>query len=275
MLSTAASPSASGGATVSAVIIAQNEEARIEQAVASCAAFADEVVVVDGGSTDATVEICQRLGARVYVNSWPGYAAQRNFAVSKCIGDWIFALDADEVVDATLGREIRETVDQGTTYNAFSLPRVGDFFGRWMGPDTQVRLIRRSQAFVADVRVHEGFAVPRQQLGQLTGILWHYGFRSLSDHLRRFDRYTSLEADEAYISGRRFSVIRLVVRPPGHLMLELVARKLYRKGIAGLTVAIFWGLYEFLTEVKLYEKQWRARGNGGGESHDRPVRGRV
>lgn len=257
-----------GGATVTAVLIAQDEAERIAQAVRSCRAFTDDVLVVDGGSTDGTVAAAEAAGARVIANPWPGYAEQRAFALSRATGDWIFFLDADEVVGEQLAASVRAVVAADGPLDGYELQRVGDFFGRWVGPDTQLRLARRSTASVTRTTVHERIDVGAGRTGELSGVLWHFGFRSTGDHLRRFERYTQLEAEERYARGERFSPVKLAWRPAGHAALELLGRGLFRKGTAGVAVAGFWAVYEFLVQVKLYELQWRREGS---TAHEPPA----
>lgn len=259
--------------TVSVVMIAQDEAARIGAAIRSCAPFADEVVVVDGGSSDDTVAVCEALGARVVRNPWPGYAAQRALSITEAHGDWVFVLDADEVVGAELAQEIRAVTRRpDPDVDAYELVRVGDFFGHWVGPDRQVRLCRRAQAQITDVAVHERITVPEGRLGVLRGPLWHYGFRSISDHVRRVDHYTDLESETALAAGRRFSLGRLLWRPPAHFGLEYVGRGLFRKGMAGFAVAGFWALYEVLVELKLYERGPGSAAGGHEPPPDAPRR---
>lgn len=254
-------------ARVTAVLIAQDEAERIEAAITSCRAFCDDVLVVDGGSSDGTVAAAEAAGARVVHNPWPGYAQQRAFALSQVDRPWVFFLDADEVVGTALADSIRAVVAADGPHDGYELSRVGDFFGRWVGPDRQLRLARRTSATITQTLVHERVDVGTGTTGDLPGVLWHFGFRSTTDHLRRFERYTQLEAEERYARGERYSALKLAWRPLGHAALELFARGLARKGRAGVAVAGFWGVYEFLVQVKLHELQWRHEG----APHERPA----
>lgn len=239
---------------LSAVIIAQQEAERIERCIRSCWKVADEVVVVDGGSTDATPEIALRLGCKVIENPWPGYAAQRNVGVDHADGDWVLFVDADEEVGDDLAGAIDDELRSWPGWDAYGVQRIGDFMGRWMAPDLQVRLCRRDLAVFPSVLVHETIAVEPHRVGKLAGTLWHHGFRSIEDHVARFDRYTSLEADQAWRHGRRPALSRLVARPPARVAEKYLLRGLWRRGIPGLAVAGFWGYYEFLRELKLFER---------------------
>jgi glycosyltransferase involved in cell wall biosynthesis len=247
---------------VSAVIIAQDEAERLESCVDSCRAFADEIVVVDGGSEDGTPELARSLGCVVYENPWPGYGRQRNFGAERAAHDWIFWIDADEVVGADLATSISDwkggSPDAG---HAFAVERVGDFMGRWLfgAAEWLVRLYDRTSCRISEVPVHEeveGGGEP----ARLSGRLWHHGFRSISDHVVRFDRYTGLEAEKAWQRGRRFSLWRMLWRPPARLLQRFFLQRMYREGVAGLAVCALWAEYEVMRELKLRELAWIDQG---------------
>ena len=240
-------------AGLTAIVIAQNEAERIDRCLRSCFRVADEVVVVDGGSSDATPDIARRLGCMVVENPWPGYAAQRQVGVAHATKDWVLFVDADEEVTAELAESILSELTGEPRWDAYAVMRIGDFLGRWMAPDQQVRLCRRTLASYRDVLVHETLDIAPVHTGLLTGVLLHRGFRSVSDHVMRFDRYTTLEAQQAWAEGRRPSVLRLLARPPARLAEKFAYRGLWRKGISGVAVSGLWAYYEFLRELKLFE----------------------
>jgi glycosyltransferase involved in cell wall biosynthesis len=251
---------------VSAVIIAQDEQDRIANAIRSCQSFADEVVVVDGGSRDGTVARARELGCTVFENPWPGYAAQRNYAASRATHSWIFFIDADEVVGGDLQQALvvwRQS--ERPEADAYAVTRVGDFLGRWLaasGGEQLVRLYNREAARMSDRPVHETLEVDPARVGALPGRLWHHGFRSIQDHVLRFNRYTDLEARHAHAQGHRFSLGRLIIRPPARFLQRYLFRRLYRHGVPGFAVAMLWLNYEFLVQIKLYELEWRASERG-------------
>jgi glycosyltransferase involved in cell wall biosynthesis len=249
--------------SVSVVLITQDEEDRIANAIRSCSGFADEVVVIDGGSRDSTSDRARELGCRVFVNPWPGYARQRTFGVERAIHPWVFLIDSDEVVGEDLASAIRSWKHlPSLDADAFAVCRVGDFFGKWLdtsGGEYLVRLYNRTVFQIEDVPVHEKPDVGASPVGKLPGTLWHHGFRSMSNLVVRFNRYTDLEAEKADLAGRRFSLLRLLTRPPARFLHRYVWQRMYRKGITGLAVAMLWSYYEFLREIKLYEIRWRRR----------------
>ncbi|WP_138494612.1 glycosyltransferase family 2 protein [Paenibacillus pinistramenti] len=240
---------------ISVVIIAQNDEQRIPDAIASCRAFADEIVVVDGGSTDGTIATAEALGCRVYENAWPGYAKQRQFGEHQASYDWIFVIDTDEVVDPKLAASLL-TLKPGLSdpSAAYSVYRIGDFLGRWLDRgEYLVRLYNRRAYKITDSLVHEMPDVKEDKIAKLSGVLWHYGFRSINDHVNRFNKYTDLEAQTALNKRKPFRIFNLLVRPPARFVQKYFVHGLYRKGVAGFAVAIFWMFYEFLSCFKHYE----------------------
>lgn len=247
---------------ISVVIIAQNEATRLPRAVASCHAFADEVLVIDGGSRDETPGIARALGCHVIEHPFPGYGQQRNFGALRALHDWIFVIDCDEEVDARLAQALvawKRT--DGPTPGGYELVRIGDFLGRWLegSPERLVRLYDRRRARFTEVRVHETASVAAGGIGRLDGTIRHYGFRSLSDHVQRFNQYTDLEARAAHDAGRRFSLARLFWRPPARFLHRYFVRRTYQAGLPGFLVAALWFYYELLVEAKLFELQRAAQ----------------
>ncbi|GGA26749.1 glycosyltransferase family 2 protein [Paenibacillus physcomitrellae] len=240
---------------ISVVIIAQNDEQRIPDAVASCRSFADEIVVVDGGSEDGTVATAEALGCRVYENAWPGYAKQRQFGENQASYDWIFVIDTDEVVDTKLAAALIKLKPELTDPTAaYSVYRIGDFLGRWLDKgEYLVRLYNRRAYKISDSLVHEMPDVETSKIIKLNGVLWHYGFRSINDHVNRFNKYTDLEAQTALRVRKPFRIVNLLFRPPARFVQKYFLHGLYRKGVAGFAVAIFWMMYEFLACFKHYE----------------------
>lgn len=240
---------------ISVVIIAQDDGIRITAAIKSCMPFADDIVVIDGGSKDNTIQVAESLGCRVFSNPWPGYAKQRMFGVDKAEFDWIFLIDTDEVVDAELLKDLLKV--KKTLYDpakAYSVFRIGDFLGKWMNKgEYLVRLYNRRIYGITNSLVHEMPDVASSQIVNLEGVLWHFGFRSISDHMTRFNKYTDLEAESAFNKGKPFRVTRLLLRPPARFVQKYFVHGLYRKGMAGLAVAVFWVMYEFLVCFKHYE----------------------
>ena len=257
---------------ITTVIITQNEAARIGEAIRSCQPFSDEIVVVDGGSTDETPVIAEGLGCSVHRNPWPGYAAQRNFAAGKASHDWIFFIDSDEIVGEDLKAaltawKVSALADDGP--GGYLVHRIGDFLGRWMAGQDIVRLYDRRRHRIKDVVLDEEVDLDPGKAGRLGGVLWHYGFRSIGEHLDRFGRYTETWSREAAARGVRFSLARLLLRPPARFAQRYLLLGLWRKGVAGFAASAFWGYFELLKELRIYEASWRGSGREGGHHEER------
>jgi len=245
--------------SISTIIITQDEEVRTGKAICSCQAFSDEIIVVDGGSKDSTVQRAQELGCKVFINPWPGYAKQRRFGIDQAQHDWVFMIDSDEVVSEELAQSIAAWKHTQTLKaDAFSVDRIGDFLGKWLTSraDYQIRLFNKTIFQVTDVLVHESIDSGENPVIQLEGVLWHYGFRSISDHVVRFNKYTDLESQKDYLVGKRFSLARLLFKPPTRFVQVYIVHQLYSKGLAGLSVALLKVYYDLLKEIKLYELGW-------------------
>lgn len=192
---------------VSVVIIAQDEEANIGPCLES-AAWADEVIVVDGGSRDRTAEIAASLGARVHHNPWPGFSQQREVSIRLATQEWVLALDADERVPSALAEEIREIVQaDGKGKAGYFIDRDNYFLGRHIkhggwGQRPVLRLFRRGFGRPDGRIVHEGFVVDGP-IGQLTHHLLHDSHPTLHEYIENMNRCTSLEAQEAIALGVR------------------------------------------------------------------------
>lgn len=189
------------------------------------------MVVIDGGSKDGTVQLSESLGCRVYVNPWPGYAKQREFGVERAVHDWVFLIDTDEVVSEELAQDILERKPGLTDATvAFSLYRIGDFLGKWLDKgEYLVRLYNRKEYGIRNSLVHEMPEVSEERTVKLNGTLWHQGFRSINDHVARFNKYTDLEAQSAFASGKPFKLSHLLPRPPARFLQKYFVHGLFKK----------------------------------------------
>jgi glycosyltransferase involved in cell wall biosynthesis len=238
---------------ISATIVTLNEERNIARAIGSLRC-ADEVVVVDSGSTDQTREIALGLGARVIEESWRGYAGQKNFAACCAANDWILSIDADESLTERLAAEILQLKKEGARFDGYSFPRLAQYLGRWIRhsgwyPDRKLRLYDRRKAEWVGEYVHESVRVNGTS-GQLQGDLLHYTCASLSEHLRTLDRYTSLAARELVTRGEAVPLTRLVVDPLWTFFRTYVLQRGFLDGRQGLAIAWIAALYTFLKYAK-------------------------
>jgi len=255
---------------VTVTIITLNEADHIADAIDSVA-WADEVVVLDAGSSDDTVAIARAKGARVDTREWTGYVDQKNAAARLATHDWIFSLDADERVPEALATEIRAVLAEEPPYRGYRVPRVTFHFGRWIRttdfyPDFQTRLYDRRRGRWQGRYVHESVTVDGS-VGRLTHEIEHFSYRNLHDHLDRINAYTTLAARQMLESGRRATALDLVVHPWAAFLRNYVLRRGFLDGTTGLTLSIVNAYSVFAKFAKLWELQ-RLQSS----SQDRPAR---
>lgn len=241
---------------LSATIVTLNEERNIARAIESLR-FADEILVVDSGSTDRTRDIAFRLGARVVEEPWRGYAAQKNFAAASAAHDWIFSLDADEAVNEELESEILELKLSEPPFRAYSMPRLAQYCGRWIRhsgwyPDRKIRLYHRAFAEWAGSYVHESVKTQEPE-GHLNGHLLHFTCASIGEHVRTADKYTTLAARELADSGAPVPLSRLIINPAWTIFRTYFLRRGFLDGPQGLVIAWMAGFYTFLKYAKARE----------------------
>jgi glycosyltransferase involved in cell wall biosynthesis len=191
--------------TLSVAIITKNEEANLARTLESVR-WANEIVIVDCGSTDRTAEIARGFDAKFFVEEWKGFGAQKNSAIARCTGDWVLALDADEEVSPLLAEEIRSLLAGSPIHEAYFLPRRNLFLGRWIRrggyyPDAKLRLFRNGTARFEESVVHETVR-PEGPAGHLRGDLIHHAYPSLDSYIEHMNRYSALGATQAVAHGK-------------------------------------------------------------------------
>jgi len=221
---------------LSVTIITRNAASQLEGCLASVT-FAEEVVVVDSGSTDRTVELAARRGARVISKGWLGFGPQKQFAVESAQHDWVLCLDADESLSEALRESIIAELKAPRGF-VYAMPRRNRFLGRWLRhgegyPDWSVRLFHRKHARWGDETVHEK-VVTVQPVLRLRGDLLHDSAETLEKYLDKQNRYTSLQAEALHASGRRANLLQLVFSPSLRFVKFYVLRLGFLDGVAGL-----------------------------------------
>jgi glycosyltransferase involved in cell wall biosynthesis len=276
---------------LSVVIITHNEEANIARTLASVQPLvADgkgEIIVVDSGSTDGTVEIAKSLGAKVFVEKWKGYAAQKNSAIEKTSGDWILSLDADEEVEPELAAEIdnheaisganpaerarnwRLTMEQTSAGSrhidritgsptGYWIDRKNHFLGRWMEhggfwPDPKLRLFRRGAGTFESRAVHEDVKL-NGPTSSLRGAILHHSYPTLADYINHMNHYSSLGAEMAVAKGQRsFSPFNIIVRPLATFLYNYFFRLGFLDGREGLLLHLYHSVYVSWKYAKAWE----------------------
>jgi glycosyltransferase involved in cell wall biosynthesis len=258
---------------LSVVVITYNEESNIGRTLASVSAvvrvLGGEIVVVDSGSSDRTVEIARACGASVFVEEWKGFAAQKNSAIARASGAWILSLDADEEVTPELAESIRVVVSgtNGATeshgasesHAGYTVARKNLFLGKWIRhggfwPDRKLRLFRQGAGRAGLRPVHETIQV-EGMVGALRGALIHYAYPTLADYIEHMNRYSSLGAGMAAAGRRRgFSVANVVLRPMATFLYNYVFRLGFLDGAEGLLLHLYHAGYVSWK----YAKRWEA-----------------
>jgi glycosyltransferase involved in cell wall biosynthesis len=249
--------------SLTVITLTLNEEHNISACLDS-ARWADELIVVDSGSQDRTLEIARTFTERVFAISWKGYGAARNYALQQAAGDWILWLDADERVTPELAEEIKGILHADVQEIAgYAIARRAFFLGRWIRhsgwyPGRVVRLFRRGTARFSETRVHEQLQIDGAVVATKHDLL-HLTDPDLHHYLAKFNRYTSLAAEDMIVAGRTFAMRDLLLRPPFQFVKMYVLRGGWRDGVEGFILAVLSSAYVFAKYAKLWE---RCSGNG-------------
>ena len=247
---------------ISVVVIARDEEANLPRCL-DAVKWADEIVLVDSGSTDRTVEIAEAAGARVIRTEWKGFGHSKQTGLDNASGEWVLSVDADEVVSHELAEEIRAAVEGDSEVVGYYVPRLTMFLGRWMRhggwyPDYVLRLFKRdSGRFSTDV-VHESVLI-EGPAGRFTHDLRHYCYPTLHSYLEKLNRYTSLAAKQLHDSGATAGIWRLLANPLAKFIKQYLLRAGFLDGIEGLTLALLSAGYVFTKYAKLRDLNRRER----------------
>ena len=247
---------------LSLVIITLNEEKNIERAIRSVP-FANEVIVVDSGSTDKTVQIAEKLGAKVYKNEWKGYGAQKSFAAEKATGDWLLSLDADEWLSEELAEEIKDITTKFKS-GVFAFARLSHYMGKkirhggWF-PDWQIRLYSKGAAsWDPKEAIHESLKTDHE-IHKVAGILYHQPFDSIKEQIEVNFIYARLLADKKYGRGKRIKCTCLIpIRTMSRFFENYILKGGFRDGLPGFVIA--WNSAQSYM-IQLYHLYKRTNGD--------------
>ena len=252
---------------LSVAIIARDAGRQIGSCLESVS-FADEVVVVDSGSTDDTLAVAERHGARVVTREWAGFGRQKQHAVGLARHDWVLCLDVDERVTPELEASIRKAM-ASQKYKAWRMSRRNRFLGRWLShgegyPDWTVRLFHRAHAGWSNDEVHEA-VLTTTEIGRLDGDLLHDSAEDLATYLAKQNRYTSLHAEALYRQGVRAGYGRLLASPVARFLKFYFMRAGFLDGGPGFAHVVIGCGNSFHKYLKLIELQAAERGRGDGK----------
>lgn len=239
------------------VIVTLNEEKELARCLESVKGLTDEIIVVDSGSTDKTLDIAKKFGAKIYHRDFDNFAAQKNFAAGKADSIWIFSLDADEEASLELRGNIKSAVSSDK-YSGYLIPRRNFMLGgeikhsRW-SPDKHIWLWKKGKGEWKG-RIHEEVVV-EGEVGELIGAKIHHSYNTVSEFMGMINSYTSFESEEKIKKGEKFSVIKLFIDP----VVSFVGRYFYKKGFLdgwrGFVLCSLRGYYKFVTWAKVWEHE--------------------
>lgn len=243
-------------------MITKNEEENLARTLDSVR-WANEVVIVDCGSTDRTEDVARAFGAKFFVEAWKGFGAQKNAAIAKCTGEWVLALDADEEVSTELAAEVRQLLSGDPEHDGYLLPRRNFFLGRWMRhggywPDRKLRLFRRGQAHFEESAVHETMRCAGRT-GQLQGWLNHHAYPSLEAYIEHMNRYSTLGGGQAVARAKTSRSIgsflwNVCVNPAATFQYNYLLRGGFLDGREGLLLHLYHSVYVSWKYAKAWER---------------------
>jgi len=248
-------------ATLSAIVITMNEEKRIGACLESLAGLADEIVVLDSGSQDKTLDIARKYTDKVFISDdWPGFGKQKQSAQAYTSGDWIISIDADEVVSPELSRSIKEAVRKDDRSLVYALARTTWFFGSFIRhsgwyPDYVIRLFPKDRTGFDDALVHEKVLVPEGiQQKTLTGDLYHFTFTSMEQWLVKTAYFARLWADERAAKGKKSSLIQAVSHALAYFVKTYFFKRGFLDGRPGFLLAVLGAYSRLIKYADLWSR---------------------
>jgi glycosyltransferase involved in cell wall biosynthesis len=246
---------------ISVFIICKDEEERIEYALKSVEAWVDEVIVVDSGSTDKTLEIAKSYNAQIYFNEWHGFGAQKIFGESKCKNDWVLNIDADEEITEEVKNNIFKLFENGKSPNesAFKMHWKMLFLTQKSAPkygvtSSFIRLYNKQKAGFRDSTIHDSVVVKDGgNVGEILGYVNHRCFKSLKHWAEKINYYSTLQAEEWVTKGRRKPSLRIVIEPFFAFLKSYFARKYFLYGIDGFMASIMYAYSKTIRLAKVRE----------------------
>jgi glycosyltransferase involved in cell wall biosynthesis len=242
---------------LSVVVLTKNEEKNIQRCLESVAGWVNEIIVVDDGSTDRTVDIASKYTDRIIIRKMDIEGKQRNFGYAQAKNLWVLSLDADELVTEELKNEIKDALNRHTQYNGFTIPRknfIGDYWVRYGGwyPSPQLKLFRKDKFRYEEVSVHPR-AFMDEPCGHLKSDIIHYSNKNIADFLSKLNNQTTREAEKWFAQNKPMRLGRFVWRALDRFIRTYIGRKGYKDGFIGFVVAFYAALYQFISYLKYRE----------------------
>jgi glycosyltransferase involved in cell wall biosynthesis len=240
--------------TLSVIIITKNEEKNIRRCLESVK-FADEIILVDSGSTDKTLEIAREFTSNIHSTDWPGYGQQKNRALNLATKDWLLSLDADEEVSSDLQKKIKWVLSASTSSDAYKIFRPVIFMNRLIkyasGADFSVRLFKRQRARFTDDVVHETLIV-NGTTGKLFEPIYHYSFGDVATILTKMNKYTTLVAEQRAARGLRGSIFKAITHSLSMFLKVYILKRGFLDGTPGFILAVSFAEGSYYRYIKLY-----------------------
>ncbi|MBU3639366.1 glycosyltransferase family 2 protein [Polynucleobacter sp. AP-RePozz3-80-G7] len=243
--------------TLSVILITRNEEANLDDCLASLEGIAQQIVVVDTNSSDCTLEIAKKHGASISQPvDWPGFGPQKNRALDLATSEWVLSLDADERLTPALKSEILTAIHHSAHVDCFAIPRLSWYCGRFIhhsgwSPDYVDRLFKRGTARFSDDLVHERL-IPNGQVAKLENPMLHYSFMNYSQVLQKLDRYSTASAEQAFARGKTSSPLKAALHGAWAFFRTYVLRAGFLDGPQGFALAVSNGQGTYYRYIKLW-----------------------
>ncbi len=238
-------------------IITFNEERNLPKTLAAAKKVADEIIIVDSNSTDKTIDIANEYGAKVFVENWKGFGPQKNSVIDKCSGDWILLIDADEELSDELIGRIKSVINGNSEYNVYDINRCSVCFGKELkhgGWSNQyaTRLWKRGEVRVSNSLVHEEFETTSTK-GKIKEKIYHYSYLTMHDYFDRFNKYTTLGAQEYFKRNKNLNLFQITLNPLFKFIRMYIFRFGFLDGIEGFVIASTSAMYSMIKYFKLRE----------------------